>query len=351
MKRNLALVIITALIFLNISGCSNRMVTSPTIDTNPKEDKNLMEIKFDFDKAESYVLSKCRCYDDSNVLLAFKKPGEDPYLKLFSYNMDMNTSDLLYDGPFSVDYGDSILLNDQQIGYQNFEKAIIYDRKSKSLIKEFTKPDADKFICYSPDMKYLAEVCADGLYITDNNSSEKKKIDDTSTSYASLTWANDSSKLLYITDQRSNISMIDINSMRKRTLYGGKDFKNPDGLVELSWCRYLPNNSDILVIMLCENNDAFAVLNSSRNYESNIIPENGHFTTMAVSDHLILYGLDENNSKEYKLICYDYVNNTKNIIFSTTDCIVCADFSPEGNKIIFGTYLDGKHELYTYSVN
>ncbi len=335
----------------NISGCSNKMVTSSNKDTNLKQDNNPVEIKFDFDKTKSYVLSKCRWYDDRNVLLAFKKPGEDPYLKLFSFNIDTSASDLLYDGPFSINYGDNILLNDQQIGYQNAEKAIIYDKKSKSLIKEFTKPDADKFICYSPDMKYLAEVCADGLYVTDNKSSERKKIDNNSKSYISLVWANDNSKLLYITDQNSDISMIDISSMKKNTLYGGKDFKYPDGLVELSWCRYLPNNSDILVSMLCENNDAFAVLNSSKNYESNLISENGRITIMAVSDHLILYVVDENSSKENKLMCYNYINNNKNAVFSTTAHIVCADFSPKGNKIIFGTYLDGKQELCTCQNN
>ncbi|ADY57025.1 hypothetical protein Sgly_2753 [Syntrophobotulus glycolicus DSM 8271] len=239
------------------------------------------------------------------------------------------------------------------IGYQNWKKAFFYDRASLSLTDNYTKKSEVDFIRYSSDMEYLAEVRKDDLYISNNQLKESKKID-TSSQYSSLSWSKDNAKLVYISNSGSNINIIDRDSLQKQTLTGGKDFQCPDGWVELMWCYFLPNNTDIFVHILGENNDSIAIIDSTGAKKPKLFPENGSITTWGgISDHLIVYAVNENESKEEKLICYDYLADQRHVIHNSTELIVSAGFSPDENSVFLATLLKGgeSEQLYTFNLN
>jgi len=371
MKKKLIITLLTTLlVLLSTTGCStqgnlpqdptkSQIVDTPQApankqvpDTPQNQDTGVADMGFDFKLADSYVLSRSDWYDDNNILLAFDNMGQEQYLKLFSFNIEQKTSTLLYDGFLAVNYSDSILLTDQKIGYQNYERALIFDQNSMTLSEEIPKPDKDLGgVLYSPDMKFLAEIREDGLYVTDNASQSEKLVDSTSKTYGSLSWADDDSKLLYISNQGSAVNIIDLDSNEKRTLVGGKDFENPDGIVELQHSRFLPNNSDFLVTVLCESNDAFVIFDSANGYQSKIISENGRITIMDATGELILYVLDVNDTEEWQLITYNYVTDSKTVIFSSNDTITSAGFSPTGKAIAFSTYSNRGQTLYSYQMD
>ena len=408
------------LLVLGLAACESQAVKE---ENNPNPD-----MKTSFDPGQSFVMNKCLWYDNANVLLVFDDNQKDEQSKIISYNLDSQTSEILFEGPYSTNYTDQILINDQNIGYNNLEKALIYDKKSFAKVDEYTKKSEAQFICYSPDMEYLAEVRKDGLYITTNKlndpqtieqqiaqeknfylwqidalidsgytydeiskmtseevdkiltkglneeelasynaakesraeataetpSADYKRIDNTSNNYISLSWSEDNAKLVYITNNYSDVCILNRDSMEKQTLTGGKDFQYPEGFVELMWCGFLPDNSEILVNMLGESNDTLAILNNAGAKAPKFISENGRITVMDISNHLIMYALNENNSTEEKLICYDYLTDKRNVIYNSTDSIVSAVFSSDQNNIFLSTLpKDGKseHQLYTFKIN
>ncbi len=410
---------------MGLTACGNQAAMKEN-NTNPKEKK------ISFDPGQSFVMNKCLWYDDANVLLVFGNNEKDEQSKMISYNLYSQTSKVLFEGQYSTNYTDQVLINDQNIGYHNLEKALIYDKNSLEKVDEYKKKIEDQFTCYSPNMEYLAEVRKDGLYITNNvlndpkaiekqiaqeknfylwqidalidsgyvydeiskmtveevdkiltkglgedelasynaakeseakaatatppagYTKESKRIDIASPNYISLSWSEDNAKLVYITNNYSDICILNRDSMEKQTLTGGKDFQYPDGFVQLMWCGFLPNNNDILVNILGESNDTIAILNSAGAKAPKFISENGRITVMDISDRLIMYALNENNSTEEKLICYDYLIDKQNIVYNTTDSIVSAGFSSDQNSIFLSTLpRKGKneHQLYTFKIN
>ncbi|EHL06253.1 hypothetical protein HMPREF0322_03061 [Desulfitobacterium hafniense DP7] len=424
MRRAYSFFIIILLV-MGLTACGNQAAMKEN-NTNPKEKK------ISFDPGQSFVMNKCLWYDDANVLLVFGNNEKDEQSKMISYNLYSQTSKVLFEGQYSTNYTDQVLINDQNIGYHNLEKALIYDKNSLEKVDEYKKKIEDQFTCYSPNMEYLAEVRKDGLYITNNvlndpkaiekqiaqeknfylwqidalidsgyvydeiskmtveevdkiltkglgedelasynaakeseakaatatppagYTKESKRIDIASPNYISLSWSEDNAKLVYITNNYSDICILNRDSMEKQTLTGGKDFQYPDGFVQLMWCGFLPNNNDILVNILGESNDTIAILNSAGAKAPKFISENGRITVMDISDRLIMYALNENNSTEEKLICYDYLIDKQNIVYNTTDSIVSAGFSSDQNSIFLSTLpRKGKneHQLYTFKIN
>lgn len=342
-------IIIMLLIMFSISACSP--TTSYNANISREISKNLTEVRHDFEIPKSYLLSQCFWYDDNKMLFAFEKSGEKEMLKLYGFDLNTNTSTLIYDGPFSVEYTNSFLLNNQRIGYQNEQQAIILNKNNWDIIAKTSKKDMDLSISFSPDMRYLAEISENGIYITTSQSGQKKVADKVSKEYNCLTWANDSSKLLYITNDYSDISVIEIASNRKQMLRGGQDFKYPEEFVNLVWCHFLPDNSNILVQMLCENNDVFSILNyNGNNVIQKTIAEKGNITIMDFNNSSILYTCKYNKGQT-KLIRYNYLNGNKKVIFNTPSFINFASFSPHGDKIIFTNNFDEKQVIYIYHVD
>ncbi|ADY57024.1 hypothetical protein Sgly_2752 [Syntrophobotulus glycolicus DSM 8271] len=334
-------------LIFGLTACGNQA------EMEGKNKANFKEKKISFDPGQSFTMAKSLWYDDTNVLLVFGDNKENEHSKIISYNLDTKNSKVLYEGQFSTGYEDQILINDKIIGYQNWERAFFYDRAGLSLVDEYRKKAEDNFIRYSSDMGYLAGVRKDGLYIANNQLKESKKID-TSSQYASLSWSKDNAKLLYIANGRSDICMIDRDSMKKQTLTGGKDFQYPDGWVDLLYCRFLPNNTDILIHILGERKDTFALISSTGEKEPKFISENGNVTLMDISDQQIVYAVKENESKEEKLICYDYLTDQRHVIHNSTELIVSAGFSPDQNSVFLATLLKGgesQHQLYTFNLN
>ncbi len=342
MKKTL---IILLILILGLVGCSNANIMEDTPIDN--EDTGIIEnIKIDYDNLQDYKISKSFWYSDDTIIFAFEQPGEKEFLKLLFYNTDTNKEELMYEEQVLVQNTDSFMENAEEIGYQNEEKVLFFNKDTLQLSSEYAKPNTVKYIQFSPDMKYLAQIEDSGLYILNRDLDNKILLNNNEDKYIGLNWADDNSKLLYIDNSYSDVNIIDINSKTKTIIQGDKDFKYPDNIVDLLSCRLLPNSNDVLVNMLCENGNSLAVLYNDKNYESTIIAEDGENTVLDVNNSVILYSINKNSSNENQLVHYDYANENKKVINSTSDYIICADISPDGNRVVVGTYKSGNSKLY-----
>ena len=77
-------------------------------------------------------------------------------------------------------------------------------------------------------------------------------------------------------------------------------------------------------------NDAFIIFDYNKHSVLNTIIQNRRISIMKSYDRYILYSLKNKNKK--MIILYDYVNNSRNVIYETDAEITCANFSPNGEK-------------------
>ncbi|HWP96358.1 MAG TPA: hypothetical protein VN426_05870 [Syntrophomonadaceae bacterium] len=350
MKRRLLVVFLLFIISLNVSACSHdsRILEknrSQIPETQSSVNKQVTPVNFNFDNNMHYILSKGCWYNEKSALLAFTtKPGEDQSLKLVSWKLDTGDQIQLYQDHFDVDRSDQMMINSKLIGYQSYLKAILFDANTLQ-VKQEAKAKAGAKICYSPNLEYLAEANDEGLYIT-NPQSQKTLLDNNSKGYLFLSWSSDNSKLLYMDNSYSTLGIIDVKSCKKQTLRAGEDFNVPDGWVDITSCRFLPESSDILIEILCENNEAIAVLRQADKYQSKIISDPNSITFMDASPGTILYLISDKS--EYRLMRWDYLNDSSEIVYQVKEIIDSAFFSPGGDKIMFCTRDKQAQHFYLY---
>jgi hypothetical protein len=252
-KKNLIYIIIIGLISL----CFNSYIKwgKRNIPLNTHEQGT----QFNLEEMKSYTLTKCSWYEKNNILLTCESPGENIKSKIIIYNSEKEESYTIYEGFFSIENTDSILINETSIGYETDIKALIFDRGNKKPIKEFIKPNDTQIMRFSPNMEYAGQIKNNELFITNNNSLECSVVRDISINCSSLLWSNDNSKLAIITNDYSDVCVINKNNLKKEKIIGGKDFKYPDKLVDLRNTEFLDLNNYLLIDCLCEYNDAFIV--------------------------------------------------------------------------------------------
>lgn len=340
MKRTLIILVL----ILSLVGCSNAGKMEDTqIDHQGSDTDMVKNVEIDYDNLKDFRIAKSYWYSDDNIILAFEKPGENALSKILSFSISTNKEKIMYEGPFRVAFTDSFVENAEQIGYQSAQTALFFDKDTQKFSSEYVIPDRKHHFIFSPDIKYLALREDSGLNVLDRDTNDKILLDNSGDNYISLNWADDNSKLVYIDNNYSNIVIIDIDSKTKRILQGDVDFKYPDNFFELLSCYFLPNNNDVLVNF---GVSSLGILSKEKNYESTIIAEDREITVMDVKDSVILYATNKNPSNENKLVSYDYVSENKREVFSTSDFVICADISPDGNSVVVGTYNDGITNLY-----
>ncbi len=303
-----------------------------------------------------YTLIECRWYDETRALLALADYGEQSKLRLVVYDMLREACTVLYEGNGSVNYGDDIIVTDEHIGVQSYNRALVFDRETLRLVSDTTWDHRDGLGRYSHDMTYLAVIREDGLYIKDVATGKASLLDGTPKAlepeeqlgHGGLTWSPDDSKVIFIPDYgRSSIGLIDVASGEKTLLSGGQDFPWPESTVELLRCWVLPGDGDILVDVLRESDNVLLRLNADHGYASHeLIDEDGRETVlMAVRDGKLLYAVRGSRAEPKRLVCYDYNSEERRVLLTTDDFIVGADFAPDGTKVLCVTLLDGKHRL------
>lgn len=352
MKRRICLLFLISIFLLVDIACSNQP-TNPITENSPENTaspgqpkQQITEVDFDFDKTRPCIISKGCWYDENSILLAINtKPAETQSLKLVSWRLDNGDLVTVYQNPFFVDNADQMIVNKEAMGYQNNTQAILIDTKTLELQKE-VKAEAGTRISFSPNMEYMAEANNEGLYILDTGPSKQTLLDDNSNGYLYLCWSSDNSKLLYMDNTYSKINIIDVESGKKQTLCASTDFNVPDGLVDIIACRFLPGSSDVLLNILCENNEAITVLSEASGYQSDSISAANSITYQDASQGRILYVLDDKT--EYKLMCWDYINGDNKELHSSNALIDCAFFSPAGDKIMFCTRDEQNQHLFIY---
>ena len=343
MKKIIKIILI--MLSLILAGCLN--VNDVNVDKNTQNSSNnLSEIEFDYNKVNNYSLTELFWYDENNLMLVFKIPSESE-MKLFNYDINTHKTTLLYDGVCYFDSYGNILKNNEQVGYQNSGRALIFNRKTLQIVKDDRTDNLkdDVFRYYSPDMSVFADVKEDGIFVVDTKSTSKTKIADKPSSVISFNWSNDNKKIIYLTNNNSAVSIIDIASKDKITLTGGKDFENPEVLVDFILTSFLNNSSKIFISALCEDHEAFCIIDQTSNNKTNIIKQFGSTTAMAKSNNSFIYAVDEKDTDIYRLLAYDYINNKEYEIIKSNYPITSISFSPDGNSIIYSTYSDGKQKI------
>lgn len=277
---------------------------------------------------------KCRWYSDKRALAAYWKMGEDPRLSLYVHDLTDGKSVRLYDAPFfSFAWEDDILVGSDRIGYQNESCVVVFDKGTLALLDQEVMGEVRKV--FSDDLRSVAHIRPDELAISAGSEQMSRF---SLTANPTLRWSADAQQAAFIGESRRVLHLLDLRLQQCHTLRVGEDIPLPNGFTDLMYVWFLDNDDFILVEALCENGWALIFVSRTPERKSFMLQVSGECAVLSCSGSLVLYYHEDSATRTQELVSLDYLRETRKTVFTTKASITCADFSPDGSRILIGTY-------------
>lgn len=331
-------IILIILMSLLLTSCSNGLPES-----NQKfvleDNENFIFNKISFTAEKEYRIDSIKWFDDNHLFVILRNVNRSPSEKIYLLDLMNNSSSCVYEGNFeggswniqTKHYKDTIML-------KGLNKILIFDTMTKQVLDTIDFPPGSYEGDISYDLQFNAYINEEGLFISDKNSSTRKKIASTDRESkiapAFPLWSPNYNMLMYlIYSEGSNIINIVTEDgtevLQHRFLEG--------------WLSYWFLNENKIAAFggsqLTGTNAILKIIDVDTNEVVDIEKEGGVNIDSPPINNTILYEqtitMDNEIKIKKQLMMMDLNNNSDIPVTPLLEDVRSSSFSPSGEAIAF----------------